>query len=116
MYSRCVKIALCLSCLIGSNSFAAGAWVSGTVEKIQLHQYETNSGWDEYIWFSLSSTEVVGSCGVTEGRMPLVISKDSRPELFSTVLAARLSGKELSVYVTDEQKFSGSCVARVIAI
>lgn len=89
----------------------------GKVAKIRLHQYLNNAGWDKQIWFCLDTTATVGTCATTNacgGKTSLVISKDASPEIYSTVLAARLSNTEITVNVNDAHTFSGHCYARLI--
>ncbi|WP_394201677.1 hypothetical protein [Marinagarivorans algicola] len=95
--------------------------ISGKVKMVRLHQYLTNKGWDENIWFCLDSTEVKGSCGTTShcgGRMGLAINKKAQPQMYSTILAARVSQIPINVWVEDTFKvsFGTFCYARIVDI
>jgi tRNA(Phe) wybutosine-synthesizing methylase Tyw3 len=107
--------------LFSSSVFATQYSVSGKVKMIRLHQYLTNQGWDENVWFCLDSTEVKGDCGTAShcgGRMGLAIDKNTHPEMYSTILAARVSQIPIKVWVEDTFKINGSdlCYARIVDI
>lgn len=86
---------------------------------IRLHQYLTNQGWDGHAWFCLDSTEVKGNCGTTSacgGSMGLAIDKNTHPEMYSTILAARVGQMPITVWVEDTFKINDStfCYARIV--
>ena len=104
---------------ISSHALADQYSISGKVKMVRLHQYLTNQGWDENIWFCLDSTEVKGSCGTAShcgGRMGLAIDKEAQPEIYSTILAARISQTPITVWVLDTFKVPNSdmCYARIV--
>jgi len=104
-------------CLISFQANGAITTISGKVEKLRLHQMLDNSHWDGQVWFCLDTTEVVSGCGVTSecgNKNSIMISKDAPKEVYSSVLAARLSNHPISVQLDDTHKFGDHCYARVI--
>ena len=107
------------SIVFASSVFAESGSVTGTVEKIVLHQFNDDSAWDETVWFCVDDTEVVGGCGRVshcskEGNMALIISKNANPNIYSSVLAAKISKTTITVDVDDDYKFESFCMARSI--
>lgn len=105
--------------VMSAQSFAALYSVSGKVKMIRLHQYLTDQSWDNHIWFCLDSTEVKGTCGTTSdcgGRMGLAVDKGAQPELYSTILAARISQVPVKVWVEDTFKIPVGtfCYAKIV--
>lgn len=95
--------------------------VSGKVLKLRQYQYLSNVGWDKESWFCLDSNANIGTCATSSsspcsGKPLFVISKDASSAIFSTVLAARMSEKPLTVTVDDSFKYGPFCYARIIDI
>ena len=104
-----------LSAMLIQTTWAAQGTVVGTVKKVRVHQYLSNTGWDKYSWFCLDSPEVIGTCGTNSlcnYSMALTISKDAPPEMFSLVLSAQTNKTEVTVRVNDDYKLEGYCYAR----
>ena len=97
------------------NSLAATGSITGKVQKLRTHQYLTGSSWDGVTWFCLDSDVTVGSCPTSpcNGGTKLVITRNA-DDLFSLVLAARVSGQEITVHVDDHYKYLDTCLARQI--
>ncbi|MDC5820044.1 hypothetical protein [Vibrio europaeus] len=95
---------------------AATGAITGKVQKLRTHQYLTGSSWDGVTWFCLESNVTVGSCPTSScnGATKLVIARNAESDLFSLVLAARVSEKEITVHVDDSYKYLDACLARVI--
>lgn len=97
------------------NAYAAQGTITGTVKYLRTHQYLDNTPWDKVSWFCLNSSTTVGSCPVLNyecgGSTLIVIAEEAQSEVFSLVLAAQMSGKELSVMVDDNKKVNGNCQA-----
>jgi|GEM_PF-5671700 len=114
------KMVVFFNLIICANAvFSAQYSIYGKVKMVRLHQYLSGKGWDENIWFCLDSKEVKGSCGTTSacnGGMGLAIDKKAQPELYSTILAARISQTPIKVWVIDDFKMRDSsfCYARIV--
>ncbi|MFN3014434.1 hypothetical protein ACK1CN_00715 [Vibrio coralliilyticus] len=112
-----------ITCLLSAltlqsfNVLAASGSITGKVQKLRTHQYLTGASWDGASWFCLESDVTVGSCPTTancNNGTALVIARNAESDLFSLVLAARLSGQEITVHVDDSHKYLDACLARII--
>jgi hypothetical protein len=85
--------------LVSFVSFAESGYRKGTVEYVRVHGAAEHSAWAPPIfWFTLDGVASAGSCKAYHGNVLFVM--DSQAAL-SLVLAAEMSGREISVRYDD---------------
>ena len=103
MKKRTILRAIRVTALLGvsilvSQARAASGSVSGTVALLQIQSVGTGNN-----FFTLNSTATVGKCITSSGHVMALFPDDDRGKaMMSTVQAAVLSGKSLTVQVDDK--------------
>lgn len=95
---------------MGSQCFAGGGIVSGTIQYYRLHNATTVPGWTPpKFWFTLNGVNSAGACPTWGGNVLFVA--ESKEEL-ALIMSAYATGSAVAVAVDDANKdSSGYCKA-----
>jgi hypothetical protein len=98
--------------IVAAPAFATNANISGTVNLIKIQDDATGS-----MFFTVNSTTSVGNCIKNNNNvMALIPDTDRGKAMLSTVEAAMLAGKTVTVHLDDTSSSSNYCWTKYLTV